>query len=159
MAEQNTTLEEKVDGLVTTVGDLSQTVDGLVTTVGDLSQTVDGLVTTVGDLAVSMDELARMIKGGFDAVDKRFDAVEKDVGQLKTDVSGLKTDVGYLKSQMVTKEYLDKKLGDLWGDVIVLFRKEDKRVSGIVSVLEEKAVFSSADVQQLDKLRPLVVID
>ncbi|MDP2630645.1 MAG: hypothetical protein Q8P56_04510 [Candidatus Uhrbacteria bacterium] len=115
---------------------------------------------------ITNDELARMIKDQFDLFGKRFDGVEKeigglktDVGSLKSDVSSLKSDVAYLKSQMVTKEYLDEKLANLWGNVIVLFRKEDKRVSGVVSMLAKKEVFSTTDVRQLDALRPLVAID
>ena len=120
---------------------------------------------TLISIAESIEELARMTKSGFDAVDKRFDAVESrldrvetDVSQLKSDVSQLKSDVGYLKSQMVTKEYLDDKLADLRGDFIALLRKEDQRLSGLISLLKERALIGIAEVKQLALLQPLIPI-
>lgn len=115
---------------------------------------------------ITNDELARMIKDQFDATGKRFDSLEKEIGQVKTDVGTLKADVGtlkidvaYLKSQMVTKEYLDDKLSDQYGDIVVLFRKGDKQFSELVSILLEKAVLSVTDLKRLEKLRPLVMVE
>ena len=101
---------------------------------------------------ITLEDLARMVKGGFDSVGKQ-------INELKTDVGTLKTDVSYLRSQMVTKDFLDDRLANHYGDIVVLFRKEDRRFSELVSILVEKAVLSGPDVQRLDKLRPLVAVD
>lgn len=145
MSQQQATLDEKVDGLVTTVSDL---------------------VVLVKGNTEAIENLARMTKDQFDAIGKQVGNLESDVstlksdvGTLKSDVGTLKSDVGHLKSQMVTKEYLDDKLADLWGDVIVLFRKDDRRFLELVSTLEKRNGLSDNDVKRLDILRPLVAID
>src|SRR3989344_360146 len=84
--------------------------------------------------------------------EKRFDHLEKDVHQLKNDVQELKSDVGQLKGDVirlkntaVTKDYLDEKLMDLKGDLIVMMRKEDNKLVALVKVLENKKVISKKE--------------
>lgn len=38
---------------------------------------------------------------------------------------------------MVTKDYLDDKLADLKGDLVVLMRKEDAKLQALVDVLQK----------------------
>ena len=56
----------------------------------------------------------------------------EDVSGLKQDVSGLKQDVTYLKSQMVTKDYLDRKIFELRGEFVYRFRKSEMRFEALV---------------------------
>ena len=80
---------------------------------------------------VTTDELAVMMKTGFDAVDKRFDKIEAD---------------------MVTKSYLDNKLADLEGSVIVRQRKEDQKVNLLIDLLQRKSVLEASDVRSLREI-------
>ena len=80
-------------------------------------------------------EILEAIHAFADQVDRRFERLETDVGVLKTDVSSLKTDVSYLKSQMVTKDYLDRKVADLRGELVLLTRKENVKLSTLVEGL------------------------
>ena len=73
-------VEVKVDGLSSTVGQLSTKVDGLTTR-------VDGLTTTVGQLSTS-----------FDGLTARVDGLTTTVVQLSTRVDGLTTTTGHLTS-------------------------------------------------------------
>jgi len=66
-------VEVKVDGVSSTVGQLSTKVDGLTTR-------VDGLTTTVGQLSTS-----------FDGLTTRVDGLTTTVGHLKTTVNELST--------------------------------------------------------------------
>jgi uncharacterized protein YtpQ (UPF0354 family) len=50
----------------------------------------------------------------------------KDNAVSKTEFNELKSDVGYLKSQMVTKVYLDDKLAELRGDLVVAINNQTK---------------------------------
>lgn len=75
-------------------------------------------------------------------VDSRIDGLEKDLGILKDDV-------GTLKATMVTKDYLDDKLGDLKGDMVGLVRKEYDKTERLVGILEEDRVISSGRVAEI----------
>lgn len=48
---------------------------------------------------------------------------------------------------MVTKDYLDDKLYDLRGDLVVLMRKEDKKVQSLVELLHSKKVISEKEAK------------
>lgn len=59
---------------------------------------------------------------------------------------------------MVTKDYLDEKLGDLRGDLTVLIRKEDNKVKALVEVLVEKKVLNKTDQKKIYSLEPFAQI-
>jgi hypothetical protein len=55
---------------------------------------------------------------------------------------------------MVTKDYLDDKLADLRGDIVVLMRKEDKKLRALIEVLQKRKVISEDEVRQILSLEP-----
>ena len=97
--------------------------------------------------------------------DERFERIESDMGSLKSDVGTLKSDVGTLKSDvgsikatMVTKEYLDDKLTNLKGDLIVLMRKEDRKLATLIQVLHERKLITDEDKHKILSLEPFPLI-
>ncbi|MEK7580580.1 MAG: hypothetical protein AAB465_03165, partial [Patescibacteria group bacterium] len=68
----------------------------------------------------------------FETMDARFDAVEVS---------------------MVTKSYLDDKLADLEGSVIVRQRKEDKKMNLLVEFLQKKKILEKEEVKALKEIR------
>jgi hypothetical protein len=50
---------------------------------------------------------------------------------------------------MVTKDYLDDKLADLRGDLVVLIRRPNNKVDTLVDVLHEKHVINESDVRRV----------
>lgn len=72
--------------------------------------------------------------------DQRFNKVEKDLT--------------YVKATMVTKDYLDGKLADLRGDLVVLMRKEDTKLKTLVDVLCEKKNINDKDKKKIFKMEP-----
>ncbi len=54
----------------------------------------------------------------------------------------------------VTKDYLDEKLADLRGDLVVMMRKEDNKLKILVGVLAEKKVLDNSDVKRIYSLEP-----
>ena len=87
-------------------------------------------------------------------VEKRFDAVEGDIRSLKEEFGGLKEDVGFLKRNMVTKIYLDEKIGDLRGDITELVHKEDRKFVALIHLLEDKDVLSEEDAVNILNMPP-----
>ncbi|MDO8626619.1 MAG: hypothetical protein Q7K39_04205 [Candidatus Magasanikbacteria bacterium] len=59
-----------------------------------------------------------------------------------------------VESQMVTKEYLDKKLGNLKGDLVVLTRKEDNKLNKLVEILGNKKVLIKSETSKITSLEP-----
>jgi len=55
---------------------------------------------------------------------------------------------------MVTKDYLDEKLADLRGDLVVLTRKEDAKVRTLVEILRERKVLTDDDAKRILSMEP-----
>lgn len=66
-------------------------------------------------------------------VDERFDKVE---------------------AVMVTKDYLDEKLSDLRGDLVVLTRKEDVKLRALAEILRKHNVISEQEFKQVLSMEP-----
>ncbi len=73
-------------------------------------------------------------------VEERFNILESDVAQIK--------------DTMVTKDYLDEKMGDLRGDLVLLTRKEDKKVVAIIELLVERNIIAAADAKKILGMDP-----
>ena len=86
--------------------------------------------------------------------DQRLHAIESDIGSMKSDIGSMKSDIGSMKALMVTKDYLDDKLADLKGDLVVLMRKEDAKLTALVDVLQKRKVISSEDAKAILSLQP-----
>ena len=76
----------------------------------------------------------------FDTMDQRFDRLEGRVGKIET--------------TMVTKEYLDEKLTDLRGDLVVLVRKEDRKFGALVDELIKRKVLDYHTGQKILAMEP-----
>ena len=78
----------------------------------------------------------------------------KDNAVSKHEFNELKSDVTRIKALMVTKDYLDEKLADLRGDLVVLTRKEDTKVKALINLLKNKKIITPGDAKQLFTLEP-----
>ncbi|MEK7068035.1 MAG: hypothetical protein AAB956_03495, partial [Patescibacteria group bacterium] len=59
-----------------------------------------------------------------------------------------------IEATMVTKDYLDDKLSDLKGDLVVLMRKEDAKLGALVEILQKRKVISNEDVKTILAMQP-----
>src|SRR3989338_6159239 len=105
--------------------EILKAIDGLST---KLSEKID---TEVGSLSEQITELANYVDKRFDGVDKRFDGMDHRLNKIE--------------ATMVTKDYLDDKLADLSGDLVVLLRKEDKKLGALIEELVSNKVISDVD--------------
>ena len=80
---------------------------------------------------ITTDQLAGMIKEQFDEVGKRFDEVDKKFDEVNKQFGEVNGRLGKIESNMLTKDYLDERLADLRGDLVVLTRKEDNKLKNI----------------------------
>lgn len=109
----------------------------------------DGLEKRMDNLEVKVDNL----EVRFDNLEVRFDNLEVKVDNLKVKVDKLDNRVGKLESGMVTKDYLDEKIADLKGDLIVKGRQESQRTDKIVQVLSENKLLNTKQANELADLK------
>lgn len=76
------------------------------------------------------------------------------ISLLAYQVQDLSNDVVVIKATMVTKSYLDDKLGDLKGDMVSMLRMEDQQVGRFVEVLTDKKVLTAAESKDVRSFRP-----
>ena len=93
---------------------------------------------------ITIDTLAGMMKKEFDGIGSRFDNVESEIK--------------IIKATMVTKDYLDDKLADLRGDLVVLMRKEDTKVGKLIDVLKRRKVISEEETKEILSMEPFAKI-
>lgn len=95
----------------------------------------------------SMDTRFDKMDGRMDKMDSRLDMVE---GRLDKIDGRLNT----IEATMVTKDYLDEKLADLRGDLVVLTRKEDTKLKKLVDVLHHRNLISTEEKQDILSMEP-----
>ena len=107
----------------------------------------DGTATTV-----ALDQ----VKADLSGVKDDLSGVKDDLNGVKADLNGVKADLKEVKQQanrieatMVTKSYLDDKLADLNGNLIVKMRKLDGHLALLEDILKARAVLSDADVARV----------
>lgn len=88
----------------------------------------------------TLDDLAVMIKQGFDHVDGQFKEIRSEIIEIK--------------SVMVTKDFLEEKLTDMKGDIIVLMRKEDTKLKTLVEILLAHKIISEEEKRRILSLEP-----
>ena len=100
------------------------------------------------------DEILEVVKNFASATEERFENIESEIGGIKDKIGGIKNEIGKVKNRMVTKDYLDEKMADLWGDLVVMMRKEDTKVKTLVDILEKRKIISKEDVQKIISMEP-----
>ncbi len=89
-----------------------------------------------------------------DAVNGLATHVEKRFSRLESDVSEIKEEIRDVKKQMVTKDYLDERMSDLRGDIVLIIRKEDRKSRYIADILFEKQIFTEKNLKEFYEMEP-----
>ena len=96
-----------------------------------------------------IDDLASAVQAGFESIqkqiDEKFDGVEAKFEGLGKRVEGLEKKVNNLPD----KPYLDDKIADLKGDIVVKLRREDAKVNFLIGLLRNHSVLTDAEVERL----------
>jgi hypothetical protein len=72
----------------------------------------------------------------------------------KEDLVRVEKRLDHVENQMVTKDYLDEKLAENYGNLVVLMRKGDVKLLRLVELLKKKAVISEDEVKELLAMEP-----
>jgi len=101
------------------------------------------IVTFIKDNAVNKADFARL---------------EGKVEKIESTVEKLDARLTRVEALMVTKDYLDDKLADLRGDLVVLTRKEDTKVKCLVEILQKKKLLTTHEAKQIFTMEPFAQI-
>lgn len=99
------------------------------------------------DKETSNKEILEAINVFSSDTDKRFDGIDKRF-------DGIDTRLTKVEATMVTKDYLDEKLSDLRGDLVILTRKEDLKVKKLIEILQKHKVINKKEVKELMSMEP-----
>ncbi|MBI2483627.1 hypothetical protein HYV71_00380 [Candidatus Uhrbacteria bacterium] len=97
---------------------------------------------------VTTDEIMDYLKENVPTHDdlKQF-ATKEDLKQFAT-----KEDLGRMRSDII--DFVDKKLLDLKGDIIILMKTEDQKLLALIALLVQKNVISDREAKQVVKIDP-----
>ena len=112
----------------------------------DKTEEILEIVSFIKDNAVTHEE--------FNGLVGEVSGLAGEVGGLTGRLGKVESDIMVIKAEMVTKDYLDDKLADLRGDLVVLTRKEDGKVKELVKILESKKVLNKSEVKRIFSMPP-----
>lgn len=97
---------------------------------------------------ITLEKLGQMIANGFETT-----ATKNELEGVKNGLEGVKSEIKEIKAEMVTKTFLEDKLADLEGNVILRQRKEDKKVNLIIDLLKKKKIFGPSELKTLSEIK------
>ncbi len=111
--------------------------------------TIDDVLSAFGVFANDQEKRMQRIEGDISEMKGDLSIIKRKIGILESDVSSLKKEVLHIENHMVTKEYLDRKLGDLQDNWKIILGKEDAKLLALIKVIVAKKVVSEADVAHI----------
>ena len=84
---------------------------------------------------------------------KEFMVVKEDLKQVKDELrQEFKSELGKLRSDFM--DYLDRRLLDLKGDLVVILKSEDRKLCALVELLVAKSVITTPEAHSIIKMQP-----
>ena len=106
------------------------------------------------EISETIDDVLSAINSFSTRVDERMDVLDGDTKDVNNDISEMRTDLNKVQSQMVTKDYLDKRVSEMKGESISLVRKEDAKLATTIELLKKKEILSEQEQNVLLRMEP-----
>lgn len=116
--------------------------------------TLNDVLEKVTDLSTRFDDVLGAIGEFSTRMDRRFEGIETRLDNVETKLSTVESRLTRVEATMVTKDYLDDKLADTKGDLVVMMRKEDQKVTALVELLIAKNVIGREDAKAVLGMQP-----
>ena len=105
-----------------------------------------------------MENSQTTIEDVLNAVNTSAELMQQQINEIKSTMA-TKDDIANMATKddlanLVTKDYLDEKLADLRGDLVVLTRKEDTKLKRLVNIMTNKNMLSSEEKAEIFALEP-----
>ena len=91
-----------------------------------------------------LENLALMVKKGFDKTATKQELKESEK-KLRAEIN---------KSELGLKDFIENRLADQKGDLVLLARKEDKKLLHLAGVLYGRKVINKSEVKELSSMEP-----
>jgi len=104
---------------------------------------------TINDVMEAVNEVRQVVDFLKDNA-----ATHDDIDRLDTRMDSMEGRMDSMEAKMVTKDYLDDKLADLRGDLVVLTRKEDIKVRTLVEIMLGKQLISKEEANKVLAMEP-----
>ena len=109
---------------------------------------------TLADIALQLNVVTDEIRLLTETMSDFATNVDGRFERLETRMTGMETKMTEMEAVMVTKEYLDDKLANLRGDLVVLARKSDRKLSELVEELVHEGSLSRDAAHKIMALEP-----
>lgn len=87
-------------------------------------------------------------------VESRIGKVESRLGKVESRLGKVESRLDTIESTMLTKDYLEEKMNDLRGDLVLITRKEDEKLFKLIGLLKEKEILNNHEVGELSQMKP-----
>lgn len=136
------------------VSGVDQRIDKVGQRIEKVKSTNNEIIRVIVDLGQRIEKVENANNNILSTVNDTLSAVNDFATKTENRFQGLEQRVGRIEALMVTKDYLDDKLADLRGDLVVLMRKEDTKLRTLVDVLKKREIISKDDAQYILSLEP-----
>lgn len=96
---------------------------------------------------MTLDKLAGMMKNEFDQMGEKFERIGEKFKGIDDRFDNLETRMDNME------ESITKQISSLRGDLILVVRKEDKKLNTLVNILKKKNILSDSDLKIIANIR------
>ncbi|NQV12896.1 MAG: hypothetical protein HQ530_01180 [Parcubacteria group bacterium] len=114
---------------------------------------------------MTLDRLAVMVAKGFEKTATKDELknletrLDGRIGKLEKKVGGIEKRIGKIEKTMVTKDYLDDRLTDLEGKLVIGQTKTNNKVNKFINILTDKDILIKSEEKGLKRTQALPVIN
>ena len=109
---------------------------------------------TTNEILEAINHFSERVDERFDRLEGRMDKAEGRLDRVEGKFDKIEGRLDRIEATMVTKDYLDEKLADLRGDLVVLTRKEDHKLTALVEILASKNVITPEESARIISMEP-----
>ncbi len=90
----------------------------------------------------------------FQNIEKELTKQGKELTKQGKELTKQRKELTKQGALMVTKDYLDDKMADQRGDLTIIMRKEDKKVSKLIDILKNKNLITEKEAKDVLSMEP-----
>jgi hypothetical protein len=106
------------------------------------------------EILEAVNNFSTAVDKRFDGIDNRLDSMDNRLDSMDNRLGNMDGRLTAVEATMVTKDYLDEKLADLRGDLVVLVRKEDNKFGALITELLKEKVLSQDAAKRILSMEP-----
>ncbi len=134
--------------------DLQQVKNIVNEAVSTVNESTREILEVMRHYAGEVDKRFEGIDQKFVSIDERFDSMDKRFDRIDERFESMDKRFDRIEATMVTKSYLDDKIADLRGELVLLARKEDTKLVTLVQSLKKTKVLPQNEAVKILAMEP-----